>query len=87
MRQLAAWGAAKTGCAAEWPGSEPSSDFQKICRDMSLLSDILEIKSVDNLLLLSCKGDFCTQETRLGQTNNGMTFKKNNSPKIKKLFA
>ena len=58
----------------------PSSDFQKICRDMSALSDILEIKSVDNLLLLSCKGDFCTQETRLGQTNNGMSFVKNNSP-------
>ena len=58
----------------------PSSDFQKLCRDMSGLSDTLEIKSVDNLLILSCKGDFCTQETRLGQTNNGMTFVKNNNP-------
>ena len=58
----------------------PSSDFQKICRDMSGLSDALEIKSVDNLLIMSCKGEFCTQETRLGQTNNGMTFVKNNNP-------
>ena len=58
----------------------PSSDFQKICRDMAAISDILEIKSVDNVLLLSCKGDFCTQETRLGQTNNGMTFVKNTNP-------
>ena len=58
----------------------PSSDFQKLCRDMSGLADILEIKSVDNLLIFSCKGDFCTQETRLGQTNNGMTFVKNNNP-------
>jgi len=60
----------------------PSSDFQKYCRDMSGLSDTLEIKSVDNLLILSCKGDFCTQETRLGQTNNGMTFVKNNNPSM-----
>lgn len=58
----------------------PSSDFQKICRDMSGISDVLEIKSVDNLLILSCKGDFCTQETKLGQTNNGMNFVKNNNP-------
>lgn len=58
----------------------PSSDFQKLCRDMSGLTDTLELKSVDNLLILSCKGDFCTQETKLGQTNNGMTFVKNNNP-------
>ena len=58
----------------------PSSDFQKLCRDMSGLADVLEIKSVDNLLIFSCKGDFCTQETRLGQANNGMTFVKNNNP-------
>ena len=60
----------------------PSSDFQKIRRDTSGLSDALEIKSVDNLLIISCKGEFCTQETRLGQTNNGMTFVKNNNQMI-----
>jgi len=58
----------------------PSNDFQKLCRDMSGLADTLEIKSVDNLLIFSCKGDFCTQETKLGQTNNGMTFVKNTQP-------
>lgn len=40
-----------------------SSDFQKICRDMYNLSDIIEIKSVGNKLILSCRGDFAEQET------------------------
>ena len=58
----------------------PSSDFQKLCRDMASLADRLEIKSASNLLIFSCKGDFATQETRLGETNNGLTFVKNNKP-------
>jgi proliferating cell nuclear antigen len=58
----------------------PSSDFQKLCRDMAVLADTLEIRSVDNLLIFSCNGDFATQETRLGQTNNGLTFIKNDTP-------
>ena len=33
--------------------------FQKICRDMNNLSECIEIKSVDNQLIFSCKGDFC----------------------------
>jgi proliferating cell nuclear antigen len=43
----------------------PSTDFQKLCRDMFGLSDLLEIKNVDNRLIFSCKGDFCSQETVL----------------------
>ena len=58
----------------------PSSDFQKLCRDMASLADTLEIKSFDNLLTFSCKGDFATQETRLGETNTGLSFIKNNKP-------
>lgn len=41
----------------------PSSDFQKICRDMSNLSELVEIRSVNNKLIFGCKGDFCNQET------------------------
>ncbi len=41
----------------------PSIDFQKICRDMSNVSDFVEIKNIYNQLVFSCKGDFCTQET------------------------
>jgi proliferating cell nuclear antigen len=40
----------------------PSSDFQKIIRDLSNLSDRLEIKSVGNELIFRCSGPFATCE-------------------------
>lgn len=43
----------------------PSSDFQKICRDMNNLSDFVEIKNINKQLIFTCKGDFCEQETIL----------------------
>ena len=58
----------------------PSTDFQKICRDMFALADILEIKSIDQQLIFSCKGDFASQETILGETNNGLKFVQNDKP-------
>mgnify|MGYP001216331793 CR=1 FL=1 len=58
----------------------PSMDFQKICRDMHNLADELEIKSLGNQLVFSCNGDFASQETSIGETNNGMAFIKNHSP-------
>tara|TARA_B100000131_G_C18057983_1_gene589279 strand:- start:236 stop:1045 length:810 start_codon:yes stop_codon:yes gene_type:complete len=67
----------------------PSTDFQKIIRDMHVLSDTIEIRSVDQLLVFSCKGDFATQETRIGQTHSGMVFLKNTKPTeiVQGLFA
>ena len=52
----------------------PSSDFQKICRDMSNLSNLIEIKSVDNQLMFTCKGDFAQQETIMGENSNGISY-------------
>ena len=49
----------------------PSTDFQKLCRDMFNLSDVLEIKNVDRKLIFSCKGDFCSQETVLATEGGG----------------
>jgi proliferating cell nuclear antigen len=49
----------------------PSCDFQKICRDMSNLADHMEIRSVQNQLVFSCKGDFCSQETIICDSNKG----------------
>lgn len=55
----------------------PSSDFQKICRDMYNLTDTIEIKSCGNTLHFACKGDFAQQETIIGESNsNGMSFLK-----------
>lgn len=53
----------------------PSADFQKICRDMSNLSNLIEIKSVDNQLIFTCQGDFAQQETIMGENNtNGISY-------------
>lgn len=43
----------------------PSTDFQKICRDMNNIADQVEIKNIDKQLIFSCKGDFCAQSTVL----------------------
>jgi len=58
----------------------PSTDFQKICRDMHNLSEELEIKSLGNQLIFSCNGDFASQETLIGETNSGMSYIQNDSP-------
>ena len=42
----------------------PSSDFQKIIRDLSCISEKLEIKSVGNELIFRCSGQFATAEVR-----------------------
>lgn len=41
----------------------PSVDFQKICRDMRVISDKVEIKCVGNQLSFKAVGDFAEQET------------------------
>ena len=51
----------------------PSSDFQKICRDMHNLAEHMEIKNVGNQLVFSCKGDFCSQETILCDADGVVT--------------
>lgn len=47
----------------------PSTYFQKIVRDMSYLSDRVEIKNIGRQLILSCSGNFCQQETILRDTD------------------
>ena len=57
----------------------PSVDFQKICRDMNSLADVIEIQSVGQQLRFSCKGDFVEQETIIGEADNGMVFVNNST--------
>ena len=54
--------------------SLPSTDFQKIIRDMVNIGENIEIKSIGEQLLLNCYGDFASQETILGETSNGLKF-------------
>ncbi len=64
----------------------PSSDFQKIIRDLSCISDKLEIKSVGNELIFKCSGPFASAEIHRAESdgdNKSMSFTlKQDSSKI-----
>jgi proliferating cell nuclear antigen len=50
----------------------PTSDFQKICRDMNNMgAETVEIKSIDDKLVFSCKGDIADQESIIGSGDSG----------------
>ena len=52
----------------------PSSDFQKIIRDLSCISDKLEIKSVSNELIFKCSGQFASAEIHRAESDGSMEF-------------
>ena len=61
----------------------PSCDFQKIIRDLSCISEKLEIKSVGNELIFKCFGQFASAEIHRAETDGGMEFKvKQDSSKV-----
>jgi len=67
----------------------PSSDFQKIIRDLSPLSDKLEIKSLANELIFRCSGSFATAEIRRAESDGSLEFqlKPDNSKIIQGEFS
>ena len=61
----------------------PSTDFQKIIRDLSCISDKLEIKSVGNELIFKCSGQFANAEISRTESDGSMEFsQKQDSSKI-----
>ena len=61
----------------------PSADFQKIIRDLSNISERLEIKSVGNELIFKCQGPFASCEVRRSEIDGGMEFiQKQSSSKV-----
>jgi proliferating cell nuclear antigen len=61
----------------------PSSYLQKIIRDMHNLAEYIEFRNIGDKLILSCKGDFCTQETIMGtDKTQAITIKKNSIEEI-----
>jgi len=61
----------------------PSCDFQKIIRDLSCISEKLEIKSVGNELIFKCCGQFASAEIHRAESDGGMEFKmKQDSTKV-----
>lgn len=51
----------------------PSTDFQKIVRDMHTLGEIVEIQSASSELVFRCKGDYAEQETVFSIGASGLT--------------
>jgi len=52
----------------------PSVDFQKIIRDLSCISDKLEIKSVGNELIFKCQGQFASAEIHRAEADESLKF-------------
>lgn len=65
----------------------PSADFQKIIRDLSIISDKIEIRSIATVdgseLIFKCKGGFAHAEIRRAESDGSMEFiQKQNNGKI-----
>lgn len=71
----------------------PSSDFQKIIRDLSCISDKIEIKSVATAegaeLIFKCSGGFAQAEVRRAESDGSMEYiiKQDNSKIIQGEFS
>ncbi len=67
----------------------PSTDFQKIIRDLSGISDKLEIKSVGNELIFKCTGQFASAEIHRAESQGSMAIisSKNNSKIVQGEFS
>lgn len=51
----------------------PSGDFLKVCREMSNLSDTMNIRSEGNRLVLSCEGPVASQQTIINESDAYMS--------------
>jgi proliferating cell nuclear antigen len=67
----------------------PSGDFQKIIRDLSAISDKLEINSVGNELIFKCSGQFASAEIHRAESDGSMSFvnKQDSCKVIQGLFS
>ncbi len=52
----------------------PTSDFQKMIRDLNCISDRIEIKSVGSELIFSCEGNFATSRIYRSESDGNMEF-------------
>ena len=64
-----------------------SSDFQRLCRDMSNIGPEIEITRVDKELRLRCEGDFANQETSIECPEESLEIKGLYSLKYMNIFT
>jgi len=61
----------------------PSLDFQKICRDMTLLgAKTVEIMNIGSSLTFSCKGHFASRTTVMGDSASEFSIQKRSTDEI-----
>jgi len=66
----------------------PSMDFQKLCRDMTLLSaKTVEITNVGSSLTFSCKGHFASRTTTMGDGETEFNITKKNDEIVSGQFS
>lgn len=66
----------------------PSLDFQKICRDMTLLgAKTSEIQNVGSSLTFSCKGHFASRTTVMGDSENEFSIQKKENEIVSGTFS
>lgn len=51
----------------------PSANFQKIIKDYKVFSDIIEIKSYDNVFIFQCKGQYNESTCSITESNDNLT--------------
>lgn len=54
----------------------PCVDFQKYCRDLLAISDVVTISSKENIFRMQAIGDFAEQTIDIGETSNGLVISK-----------
>ena len=57
----------------------PSSDFQGYIRDLSICSNIINIRTTDNKLILSSHGDFASKTIYIEESNEGIHLNKSSA--------
>ena len=66
----------------------PSLDFQKICRDMTLLgAKTTEIQNVSSSLTFSCKGHFASRTTVMGDSESEFSIQKKENEIVSGTFS
>lgn len=65
----------------------PSQEFHKVCKDISNVSDYIEIKSVGENLIFSCDGDSAKLETTFGKAPDGIEFSSESDQIIQGIFS
>jgi proliferating cell nuclear antigen len=53
-----------------------ANEFQKLCRDMINIKDVIRITSEKDKISFACEGDFAKWETVIGETSHGLCFNK-----------